>query len=164
MITLEVNINNGYAVAQFNLGALGTNNQIRIGDIDIIVVEIANMGMISPHHKEFAIKAENSKNGDRGIERINIDTRNGGSHHSINISTGHIDEVTEKDIINKINERMYFLENLTDLWVGEFITKQRYMQLRKLFKTEERDFAIRVVRELHVTHILTNVPIKDLIK
>jgi len=65
--------------------------------------------------------------------------------------------------IAKMSERMYFLEELTDLWVGEFITKERYFQLRRLFKSEERDFAMRIVKDLHAMHILKNPLIEEII-
>jgi hypothetical protein len=56
-------------------------------------------------------------------------------------------------VIDKMSERMYFLENLTDLWIGGHIDKDRYAKFRKLFKTNEREFAIKMVSELHEHHV-----------
>lgn len=56
-------------------------------------------------------------------------------------------------LIKKVSERMYFLEELMDLFAGNFIDNERFLQLRKLFKSEEREFAIKIVKELHDKHI-----------
>jgi len=149
---LQVDVNNGLYRVVFNLSALSHNNQMRVGDIDVVVVEIANMGQHSPYMKEYGIKAENIKNGDKGIERIVIDTRRPAAH-TVSISTGHIDEINNVDVIQKMSQRMYFLEELTDLWVGGHIDKDRYAKFRKLFKTNEREFAIKMVHELYTHHV-----------
>lgn len=62
---------------------------------------------------------------------------------------------TNMGVIDKMSERMYFLEELTDLWIGGHIDKGRYAKFRKLFKTNERDFAIKMVNELH-EHLVNN--------
>lgn len=61
--------------------------------------------------------------------------------------------MSTEEIINKMSERMYFHEEMTDLLIADFITKERYLQLRKLFKTEEREFALKIVKELYNKHI-----------
>ena len=63
---------------------------------------------------------------------------------------------SDHDIYNKLyllEEKMVFQGELNDLYVGEFIDKQRYRQLRILFQTKEKEFAIRVVKELHSENI-----------
>ena len=62
--------------------------------------------------------------------------------------------MSTEEIINKMSERMYFHEEMTDLLIADFITKERYLQLRKLFKTEAREFALKIVKELYNKHIL----------
>lgn len=56
--------------------------------------------------------------------------------------------------LESMYEHMYFNEELNDLYVGEFIDKHRYRQLRVLFQSKERAFAIRVVKELHSENII----------
>ena len=71
-------------------------------------------------------------------------------------------KMIHKTPLELVSERMYFIEEVTDLFVGEYITKERYLQLRSLFKTEERTFAIKIVKQLHDEHILRNIPIETL--
>ena len=71
-------------------------------------------------------------------------------------------KMIHKTPLELVSERMYFIEEVTDLFVGEYITKERYLQLRSLFKTEERAFAIKIVKQLHDEHILRNIPTETL--
>jgi len=54
----------------------------------------------------------------------------------------------------KVKYEIHFLEEVSDLLIGEYIDKDRYLQLKRLFKSEEREFAIKIVKELHDKHII----------
>tara|TARA_R110000803_G_scaffold172375_1_gene235281 strand:+ start:81 stop:296 length:216 start_codon:yes stop_codon:yes gene_type:complete len=68
----------------------------------------------------------------------------------INNQTGSDHDI---DKVNLLEEKVVFQEELLDLFIGDFIDKHRFLSLRKLFKTKEKEFAIRVVKELHSENI-----------
>jgi hypothetical protein len=116
-------------------------------DIDLNIQGVGSDGTVRTVQYNFPYSSKH--------EEIEMRTPGGG----INTNSGSIEYT---DVVNTMNERMYFLEELMDLYVMEHITKDRYLQLRNLFKTEERKFAIKTVRELHRVHILTNVPLTEI--
>lgn len=120
-------------------------------DIDLNIQAIGSDGTINNVQYNFPYKST--------YEEIDMRTPGIGSINAIN--SGKMNKEDLELLISKMSKRMYFLEELTDLFVMDHITKERYIQLRNLFKTEEREFAIKTVRELHKLHILINVPLTE---
>jgi len=115
-------------------------------------IEIFRGAVVGPSmDDEYHIKVVNNT-GQVWRERISIPLKQ--TRTVINMmSQGNQGIKGPNGVIDKMSQRMYFLEELTDLWVGGHIDKDRYAKFRKLFKTNEREFAIKMVNELHTHHV-----------
>lgn len=105
-----------------------------------VVVQASNPASGKVYSKQFQIQRNH-----QGVTSIQIPIGTP--------QTKFTDGSNDLSIIDKMNQRMYFLEELTDLWIGGHIDKDRYAKFRKLFKTNEREFAVKMVKELHIHHI-----------
>jgi len=116
-------------------------------------VEVFKVAVMNPSmDDEFHIRVKNNT-GHVWREKVVIPIRQMRTAVNLQPSSGADMNGTNMGVIDKMSERMYFLEELTDLWVGEHIDKDRYAKFRKLFKTNEREFAIKMVKELHEHHV-----------
>lgn len=65
-------------------------------------------------------------------------------------------DAVEDGPIAAMNRRMYFNENLMDLFILGIIDHKKYIKLRKLFRTargtEDRKLAVTMVEQLHEKH------------
>ena len=116
-------------------------------------VEIFKAAVLSTSmDDEFHIRVKNNT-GHVWRDKVCIPIKQDRTVLNLNPSSGSDMNGTNMGVIDKMSERMYFLEHLTDLWIGGHIDKDRYAKFRKLFKTEERTFAIKMVKELYEHHV-----------
>lgn len=78
---------------------------------------------------------------------MSISNISNGSKYPLKLSETIERENTTK--LDEINERLMFIEKVMDLFIFDMVDKHRYIQLRKLFFTNEKEFAIKIVNELH---------------
>lgn len=139
-----------------------------VNTVMITVFEVAQLGATKPG-KEYGFIVENVQANTKAQEKVFVPagTNQVGIHMDLRlgkakrVSFGNTvaeifnDEPAE-DIIHTMSKRMYFMEELMDLFIMEIVTKEEYYKIRSLYRSsnnEDRQLARTLVERQHEKHI-----------
>lgn len=129
--------------------------------------EVPNMGSFGMHEKEFGFIVEHPISGVIAKERVRVanhvqsitvkmDPLKGQASNVTFDNGGFQSQDPSIGMIREINQRMYFHEELMDLFVMNHISKEEYFKIRKLFRSsneEDRNLAKTLVEKQHEKYI-----------